>query len=324
MPRIDYARHPAYGLMFDPDPELGTQALAKLEPLIAEMERVEAERARRFGDRSGSGGESSSEVAAIASEGCCALQLKAKLLDPLLESTAPVIAAIRDRQAAARAAGETIPFKLAQTPIGSRTHPEIWDLAARIVKHSGAGQTTANYFGAGAKLKTAAVMVNPPDQVWAADVFRDPRIETPPTVGFHIDSSGSAILKAVLYLGDVGPDQGPFGMIPTSHRWEQAGPGRIRRRAFDRSPLVSRAPAQRHAFLSLPLQLQVKAEFGGDMPPGAPETLQLLARERVMTGPCGQLNLFDPEAIHRGGQTRAGERRVLLLSIAAADPEPLT
>ncbi len=91
----------------------------------------------------------------------------------------------------------------------------------------------------------------------------------------------------------------------------------MRRRAFDRSPLVSRSPGQRKAFLSLPEELQVKAEFGGDMPAGAPETAALIAEERVMTGPRGQLNLFDPEAIHRGGHARQGERQVFLLSVAA-------
>ncbi len=53
------------------------------------------------------------------------------------------------------------------------------------------------------------------------------------------------------------------------------------------------------------------------MPADAPETAALLAEERVMTGPRGQLNLFDPEAIHRGGHARQGERQVFLLSVAA-------
>ena len=81
--------------------------------------------------------------------------------------------------------------------------------------------------------------------------------------------------------------------------------------------LVSRAANKRQAFLSLPPELQVKAEFGGDMMPDDPDTRRLLAQERVMTGPRGQLNLFDPEAIHRGGHASGGERHVFLLSVAA-------
>ena len=132
------------------------------------------------------------------------------------------------------------------------------------------------------------------------------------------------MLKTVLYLNDVGDEQGPFSAVPGSHRWEQGGDGRVFRRAFDKSTLVSRSEVKRHAFASLPPELQVKAEFGGDLLPGSAECEDLLARAERMTGPRGQLNLFDPEAIHRGGQVSAGERVVVLASVAAvfANPPP--
>jgi hypothetical protein len=160
-------------------------------------------------------------------------------------------------------------------------------------------------------------MVNRPGQAWCTDIFRGGDFETPPTVGFHIDSVVFSGLKLVLYLNDVDADQGPFGVIPASHLWEPESDGRAIRRAFDRWPYLSRGPNERRALVSLPPELQLKAEFGGDMPPEAPETLDLVAREHVATGPRGQLNAFVPEAIHRGGITRAGERQVMLLSIAA-------
>jgi len=43
--------------------------------------------------------------------------------------------------------------------------------------------------------------------------------------------------------------------------------------------------------------------------------VELLAQEQVMTGPRGQMNLFNPDAIHRGGNVRQGQRHVLLVSI---------
>ncbi len=51
------------------------------------------------------------------------------------------------------------------------------------------------------------------------------------------------------------------------------------------------------------------------MVPGSPEANDLLAQEQVMTGPRGQLNLFNPDAIHRGGNVRTGERHVLLVTL---------
>ena len=68
-------------------------------------------------------------------------------------------------------------------------------------------------------------------------------------------------------------------------------------------------------FLSLPEEMRVKAEFGGDMIPGSPEAEDLLAQEQVMTGPRGQMNLFNPDAIHRGGNVERGRRHVLLISV---------
>jgi hypothetical protein len=68
-------------------------------------------------------------------------------------------------------------------------------------------------------------------------------------------------------------------------------------------------------FISLPTEMQVKAEFGGDLLPGSPECRRLVELECVSLGPRGMLSLFDPEAIHRGGQARAGERHALLITI---------
>ena len=315
LPHIDYAAHPAYGGMFKPEARLAAEAEARLAPIIEEVERAERERAAVFGYRYGSGTDVTRELAA---EGCCVRQLEPALLEPLHAAARPLIETIRTQIAELRASGEPIGFKATQELVAPDRHPELWKLAGQTMRKAGVVQSSIDYFGSGdARLKAAAVMVNQPGQAWCTDIFRDGAAETPPTVGLHIDSSGYCTLKVVLYLGDVGDDQGPFGVIPTSHRWEQGSLERVHRRAFDRSPLVSRSPGQRKSFLSLPAPLQVKAEFGGDMPAGAPETAALIARERVMTGPRGQLNLFDPEAIHRGGHARQGERHVFLLSVAA-------
>ncbi len=52
------------------------------------------------------------------------------------------------------------------------------------------------------------------------------------------------------------------------------------------------------------------------MLPAAPESKMLLDKEFVALGPKGQLNLFDPEGVHRGGIVRRGERRVILITMA--------
>ena len=316
LPRIDVAAHPAYGGMFEPNLDLGRKAEAALKPLIEEVAEGEKERSDTFGYGYGASTDLARELAA---KGCAAVQLEPRLLLKLQRGASPLIATIRERLAELRSAGEPTVFKACQELVTPDRHDELWDVAARVMRKAQIEQAACDYFDCSeAKLKAAAVMVNEPNQFWCTDIFGDAGLETPDTVGFHIDSTTYPTLKMVLYLNDVGPDQGPFGAIPGSHLWEQGSPGRIRRRAFDRSKLVSRRSLkQRQAFRSLPTELQVKAEFGGDLLQGSPDAQRLLAAEQVMTGPSGQLNLFDPDAIHRGGLTRHGERWVMLLSFAA-------
>ncbi len=324
LPRIDYAAHPAYGGQFKPNPRLRQEIEAKLAPIIDEVERSDHERGAAFGHRRGAGTDISREV---LERGFTLRQLDRTALEPLARSAGPFVEIIRGRLSGARQAGGAITFKAGQEIVARDAHPDIWAQAEQAMKQSGLIQATADYAGSGhAAIRSVAVMVNQPGQTWCTNVFRGERVfEDPPTVGFHIDSATFQGLKLVLYLDDVGPDQGPFGVIPGSHLWEHASRGRVIRRAFDRSPFVSRAPGQRHAFASLPPELQLKAEFGGDMPPEAHETLALAACEHVATGPRGQLNIFVPEAIHRGGLARTGERQVMLISIGARPPaRPVT
>ena len=318
LPHVDYAAHPAYGGMFQPHRKRGLVVAAQLQPFIEEVEQAERERRARFGFHHGAGTGISREISA---QGFCVRQLEPELLDPLHQVAAPLVAEIQARIAALKASGEPVSFKASQEAVLPDRHGEIWSQAAETVKRAGLVAASSDYFGApGAKLKAAAVMVNQPGQAWCNNLFTDLGLETPPTVGMHIDSSTYCTMKVVLYLNDVGPEQGPFGIIPTSHLWDQGGIDRIRRRAYDRSQMVSRAFGKRRDFACLPTELQVKAEFGGDLLPGAPDTEALLAAERVLTGARGQLNLFDPEAIHRGGHAQQGERQVMLLSVAARLP----
>ncbi len=312
LPEIDYSSHPAYGGTLNPHPGIGDRALRVLRPVIEEMTATEQERTQQFGYRHGYADAIGQE---LVSEGMSRAQLEAAATERIHQAALPVIDLVRERLLAAREAGEPIKYKTALEAISQEQHADLRSAIDRAMRDAGIYGITAAFFGApSAKLHSAGLLVNAPDQDWATRLYRDVDIETPPTAGFHIDSNGKCFVKAVLYLSDVGPDQGPFGMIPGSHRWGEGSQDRIFRRAFDKSGLVVRSAKKRRMFISLPPEMQVKAEFGGDMIAGTPEADDLLQRERVSTGPRGQVNLFDPEAIHRGGNVRHGERIAVLVT----------
>lgn len=312
LPIIDYGLHPAYGGMFEPDEALRARAVAVLQPIVHEMQEIEAWKTRTFGYRYGHDDATGEQ---LARTGLFRFDLPARLMSPICRACEPILARIKAQVETMRAAGEAVHFKDRMQAITASTHADQWSMIETMLHEVGAYSLTARYFGGrGAKLKAISVLLSQPELKGSTPQLL-PERGAPPTEGLHIDSAGVCILKGVLYLDDVGPDQGPFGLVPGSHRWEEGSPGRVFRRAFDRSGLVARGIKERRMFLSLPRQMQVKAEFGGDMMPDWPQTQALLRQESVSLGGRGLFSLFDPEAIHRGGQARTGERRAILITL---------
>lgn len=102
--------------------------------------------------------------------------------------------------------------------------------------------------------------------------------------GWHRDSAVRKNPKALLYLGDVDDDNGPFEYLTTTHRPENDA---IDKAAMRVGPETTR--------------------FGSDhvraLLAARPE-----ARRVTVTGPAGTLVLADTRAIHRGAPLRTGVR----------------
>ncbi len=315
LPKIDYLRHPYYGGMFEPDSELGARAQEVLRPLIEEMARVEQDRVARFGYHYGYEDKVGED---LVLRGVSQVQLPPRLIDRISQAASPVVESMRARISALRQAGKAIRFKTVNHPLSQETDPDLWRSVDDMLRETQTLEVVRAFFGAkSARINSLAMFVNPANQEWASQIFRDLDVETPPTAGFHVDSNGKCYVKGILYLNDIGPEQGPFGIIPESHRWAEGTRDRIHRRAFDRSPLLARNADERRVFISLPEDMQVKAEFGGDLIPDSAEARRMLEEEFVSIGPRGMLSLFWPEAIHRGGNVRSGERHALQITLTA-------
>ena len=319
-PQIDYASHPAYGGMFDADVAKAARAQAKIAPFTEESVRAQADRLRRIEER----GDPGSDLARlVASEGVARLDGRGAEFDAFASEAAPLVQFVRQRIDHARDEGEAVTREVAKLWVPRETQAPFFATATRLLKGAGILDTVRRYFGAdGAKVRNLTVVVNRPGQSWHSRLFRDVDVETPSTTGMHIDTDPGCVLKTVIYLSEVGPEQGPFGCVPYSHLWEQEGPNRARRRACHKARLTQLDPDTRHAFASLPAPYQLKASFGGDIPAGSAEGEALLASEQQTYGPPGQLSLFDPEMMHRGGHIRSGERVVVLVGMGAVWSSP--
>lgn len=311
LPKIDYAAHPLYGGMFEPSPELGEQMQAALAPIIEKTAEDERTRVERFGYRYGWRDAVSRE---LAEQGSATRQLPAATIDAIHAAARPTLELVQGQLPAAGAEEERSKKKTAWT--GVDRGGELWTAVEQALRDMELFEGTATIFGApSAKLRSVNLLVNYPDPDWTNRLFREAEVGAPPTAGFHFDPDHKCFTKMVLYLSDVGPEQGPFGIVPGSHRWDERSQDRIYRSAFDRLGAVKRSAKLRQRFFSLPAEMRTKAEFGGDMIPGSPDAEALLAAEQVMTGPRGQLNMFNPDAIHRGGNVTAGERHAMMMYI---------
>jgi hypothetical protein len=308
LPRTNYATHPAYGGMLSPDEAMGRDAAAALQPFIDESAKTEEERKARVKDGYGSETRLGDR---LVEAGAVHTNITSSQLEAIRAAAAPTLSRIADRVSCLRDAGEKVNYKAVHHAFDEASYPELYSAVREAYAANGFFDLTARYFKANkAKVKSVGALVNTPDQDWATGVFRDGAVKDPVTAGFHIDSNGKCFVKAVLYLNDVGVDQGPFGSVPGSHHWEDGSEDRIIRRAFDKSP------KKRQMFISLPKHMQTKAEFGGDMLDDDTCTKAIVEAEEKLLGEKGRIVLFDPESIHRGGNVRKGERQVLLITMA--------
>jgi hypothetical protein len=127
----------------------------------------------------------------------------------------------------------------------------------------------------------------------------------------HVDSVHWPNIKALIYLDDVGPDQGPFRYVCGSHRLMQPYEAAVRKTNDKlRHQLVE--------LCALPPEYAQHAIFGDYIDPESPEARALLAREAQVCDGGSDLVLFDNNGVHRGGMVREGHRYMLQCAFDAA------
>ena len=196
-------------------------------------------------------------------------------------------------------------FADGQIRLDHEVHWPIFDAVSRALEECGAMQAVCAYAGAALVLATLGLQANTAKETLSkyGDLDRAGLPERP-TSYFHVDSNDWPGVKVLIYLSDVGPEQGPFRYVAGSHRLMGPYEAAVRK-TNDKMKHTGTV------LCALPTHFAQHANFGDHIDPDTPESRNLLAREMVVCDGRSDLVLFDNNGVHRGGMVRDGHRYML-------------
>jgi hypothetical protein len=194
-------------------------------------------------------------------------------------------------------------------------HAEVFEAVSGAFEESGVLAALGAYAGKRLRLGSIGLQVNTAAETRTKYGEID-RLGLPErtTTYFHVDSNDWPGVKALVYLGDVGADQGPFRYVEGSHRLMGPFEAAVRKTndKLRHSPTV---------LCALPSRFAQHANFGDYIDPAAPASRRLLEQERVVCDGRSDLVLFDNNGVHRGGFVRDGHR-YMLQCMFVREPKP--
>ena len=129
------------------------------------------------------------------------------------------------------------------------------------------------------------------------------------TTNLHIDPKEN-VMKAMLYLNDITEDDGPFSYVEKSNRWIYDDLQNIFGRAISTGSYCHTTDSRAVVF-QLPKQLRISHNFGRCLLDGSEQQEMILEKEKLFTSDKGNLCVFDPAGMHRGGICKSGTRIAL-------------
>ncbi len=184
-------------------------------------------------------------------------------------------------------------------------HAAIFEAVSAAFEESGVLAALGAYSSRRVRLGSLGLQVNTAKEIRARYGEIDRRGLPPRTTSYlHVDSNDWPSAKVLIYLGDVGPDQGPFRYVQGSHLMMGPYEAAVRKT----NDKLRHTPRE---LCALPPRFAQHANFGDYIDPANPQTLQLLEQERVVCDGGSDLVLFDNNGVHRGGFVADGHRYML-------------
>ena len=110
---------------------------------------------------------------------------------------------------------------------------------------------------------------------------------------WHVDGEDLVVVKVILFLTDVSEASGPTYILPCTHA------------------------TGRQCFRKIEVMRRMKRNYVGD---SAASMVLPNSKWKRATGPRMTLGIYDTTALHKGGFTHEGERKVLLATYVAQNP----
>ncbi len=245
----------------------------------------------------------------LAETGVAVFPLPADALETLRAAAAPSFAELEAKRA--KPVDGPRDFEDSRGSARRAEAAALFDTIEQLFQSSGLFAAAQAYLGRAPKLVDVNPQINDRSDSFWRDIFPDMKLDVlPRTAYFHRDASGGD-LKAIIYMTDVGPTNGPFGYVVGSNRVRMSRLDDFICEANDMNGFSGTTPGARKSFAGLPKKLRQKGSFGNDLSDDSPASQAIAAALWSIEGPAGSIVLFDTKGIHRGGMVEDGERRVI-------------
>lgn len=245
----------------------------------------------------------------LAEDGCAVIACSAEAMAGVDAAVAPAYAKLE--QMRAERAGGKREFLDSRYHTDRREEAHLYRAVEALLRDAQVMQAASEYIGREARLIDVNPQINDPSDSFWREIFPDRDANgLPKAAYFHRDASGGD-LKAIIYMSDVGPKNGPFTFVLGSHRLPIGRLDNFICEANDSNGLADTSAETRRIFAALPRRFRQKGSFGNDLPDDDPVSDEIVGAAWSITGSKGAIVLFDTKGVHRGGMVEQGERRVI-------------
>jgi len=180
----------------------------------------------------------------------------------------------------------------------------------KLFEDSGVIDGASKYNRGGRRLHVANAVLHvakPTDQNWKQFLYDCDTVTE--TINMHIDPKED-VIKAMVYLGEVDEESGPFSYIEKSNRWVYDEVQSVFGRAITTGSYCCTKQSRAVVF-QLPKQLRVSYNFGRLLLDNTPQQKNLLDQRKQFISSKGNVCIFDPAGMHQGGICKSKNRIAL-------------